>query len=73
MIKDVKHNSEGSAMDTVESNEESSCNSGVSQRSKQLRYFLKNILISKSVSNINNVIECAVFCCLSEFNGEICK
>ena len=44
MIKDVKHNSEGSAMDTVESNEESSCNSGVSQRSKQLHYFLKNIL-----------------------------
>ena len=44
MIKDVKHNSEGSAMDTVESNEESSCNSGVSQRSKQLRKKKKNIL-----------------------------
>ena len=44
MIKYVKHNSKGSAMDTVESNEESSCSSGVSQRSKQLRYFFEKYI-----------------------------
>ena len=44
MIKDVKRNSKGSAMDTVESNEESSGKSGASQRSKQLGYFFEKYI-----------------------------
>ena len=44
MIKGVKRNSKGLAMDTVESNEESSSKSAAAQRSKQLGCFLKNIL-----------------------------
>ena len=44
MIKDVKRNSKGSAMDTVESNEESSGNNGASERSKQLGYFFEKYI-----------------------------
>ena len=44
MIKDVKRNSKGSDMDTVESNEESSGNSGASERSKQLGYFFEKYI-----------------------------
>ena len=62
MIKDVKRNSKGSAMDTLESNEESSVNSGASQRSKQLGYFFEKIYwISKLISNNNNFIDLSSF------------
>ena len=44
MVKDGKCSSKGSAMDTVESNEESSGNSGASQRSKQLGYLFEKYI-----------------------------
>ena len=44
VIKDVKCNSKGSAIDTVESNEETSGSSWVSQRSKQLGYFFEKYI-----------------------------
>ena len=44
VVKDVKRSSKGLAMDTVESNEESSSNSGAPQRSKQLGYFFEKYI-----------------------------
>ena len=70
MVKDGKCSSKGSAMDTVESNEESSGNSGASQRSKQLGYFFEKYIeyVNQYVTSITSFNFC-----LSEFNGELCK
>ena len=44
MIKGVKRNSKGLAMDTVESNEESSSKSAAAQRSKQWGCFFEKYI-----------------------------